>query len=141
MDKNPLRLRPTPSSKLGVQAGLATEERPSMRARTARCVVILLAMIAAAPAVPQNAATGSQGDAEQEDDAIVVTGQRLRATQVDYRLRGTSVAYCGPRDAQQHLPSVRVICDLVEACVRRGKRAKPALTACVEEQMAHRYRP
>lgn len=77
-------------------------------------------------------------ESEQASAEILVTGTRLRATKVDYRLRGATLRYCGPRDTQQNAAAVSTICDFVEACVLRGRRSHADLTRCVEDKIAAR---
>lgn len=74
----------------------------------------------------------------RDGDEIVVTGVRLRATKVDYRLRGARIVYCGPRDNQQDARSVVSICDFLERCAYRGARSRSALSDCVEAKIAAR---
>ncbi len=68
----------------------------------------------------------------QQSEEIVVTGIRLQATQVDYRMRGARVAYCGARDERQDTKSVAAICGFLEDCALGGARSRSALSKCVE---------
>ncbi|UYY78466.1 hypothetical protein [Sphingomonas sp. R1] len=75
---------------------------------------------------------------EQASAEILVTGVRLRATKVDYRLRGAALRYCGPRDPQQNPAAVSTICAFVEACALQGRRSHADMTRCVEGKIAAR---
>lgn len=100
----------------------------------------LVALLSGVPAPQHQTPAVARQEGGQQSDEIVVTGPRLRTTKIDYRLRGTTVLYCGPRDARQDPSAVTAICSFVEACVSHGQRTPSTLSDCVEARIAARER-
>ena len=78
----------------------------------------------------------SQEAAQVADQDVVVTTTQLRATKIDYRLRKSSVSYCGPRDNLQDGRAVFEICEFVRDCAFDGAKTVRSISDCVEERMA-----
>ncbi|KTF68475.1 hypothetical protein ATB93_13655 [Sphingomonas sp. WG] len=100
----------------------------------------LAALAALAAALHAIAAAPMQTTSEAAGEEIVVTGTRLQPIKVDYRLRGALMTACIPRDAQQDRDAVAAICDLIQDCALKGRRAKPELSACVADRLARKHR-
>ena len=64
-------------------------------------------------------------------EELVVTARKLRKVRVDYRLRGRHLRYCAARNASEDPESVRLMCNILVGCVRKGYRRQRQATRCV----------
>ncbi len=95
-------------------------------------------MVVAAFAV---APVGAMQEAAPATDAdtIVVTGESIFDTKVDYQAWRRWVPVCEARNRRQNPALVAQICDLTKACVARGARGHPAIKTGVDAELYRRF--
>lgn len=97
--------------------------------RLSQAMLVMSLVAAPAPASPPVSAP-------VQEEEILVIGERLRATKVDYSVGRGKMLFCRARDEAQDPVAVWMICQLTRQCMQAGAKTTPDVSVCVNARLA-----
>ncbi len=103
--------------------------------RVQMAVLPWMAAIACANSAPSVAALPPVPPPVEEEEILVI-GERVRATKIDYNVGRGKILYCRARDEAQDALAVWIACQLTRQCIHEGAKTNAEVSVCVNARLA-----